>query len=170
MSNITVTLPDGSPRELPSGSTALDLANSIGRGLAKAAVAAVVDGAETDLTRPLRDGAKVALVTDSTVLGIHGPRAQAALGDRLVSTHELPAGEEAKPIEVVSRLWSELTLDRGGTVVALGGGAVTDTAGFAAATYLRGVPWARKDLAVTANTYTHVIVNEAEVDYTKLLN
>jgi shikimate kinase/3-dehydroquinate synthase len=83
----------------------------------------------------------VALVSDSTVLGIHGRRAQAALGDRLVSTHELPCGEEAKQIDVVSRLWSELTLDRGGTVVALGGGAVTDTAGFAAATYLRGVPW-----------------------------
>lgn len=83
----------------------------------------------------------VALVTDSNVLGIHGTRVRAALGDRLVSTHELPPGEEAKQIEVVSRLWSELTLDRGGTVVALGGGAVTDTAGFAAATYLRGVPW-----------------------------
>jgi 3-dehydroquinate synthetase len=41
----------------------------------------------------------------------------------------------------VERLWSELRLDRGGTVVALGGGAATDTAGFAAATYLRGVPW-----------------------------
>jgi shikimate kinase/3-dehydroquinate synthase len=86
------------------------------------------------------DGA-VALVSDSTVLRIHGPRAQSALGDRLVSTHELPAGEEAKQIDVVSRLWSELTLDRSGTVVALGGGAVTDTAGFAAATYLRGVAW-----------------------------
>ena len=42
---------------------------------------------------------------------------------------------------MVARLWSELTLDRGGTVVALGGGALTDAAGFAAATYLRGIPW-----------------------------
>jgi shikimate kinase/3-dehydroquinate synthase len=83
----------------------------------------------------------VALVADSTVMGIHGPRAQAALGDRLVSTHELPPGEEAKQLRVVERLWSELTLDRSGTVVALGGGSATDTAGFAAATYLRGVPW-----------------------------
>jgi len=83
----------------------------------------------------------VALVADSTVMGIHGPRAQEALGDRLASTHELPPGEEAKHIRVVERLWSELTLDRGGTVVALGGGALTDVAGFAAATYLRGIPW-----------------------------
>ena len=83
----------------------------------------------------------VALVADSTVMGIHGPRAQEALGERLVSTHELPPGEQAKQVPVVERLWSELSLDRGGTVVALGGGALTDTAGFAAATYLRGVPW-----------------------------
>jgi shikimate kinase/3-dehydroquinate synthase len=83
----------------------------------------------------------VALVADTTVLGLHGSRARAALGDRLVSTHELPPGEAAKQIGVVERLWSELTLDRGGTVVALGGGSVTDTGGFAAATYLRGVQW-----------------------------
>jgi len=83
----------------------------------------------------------VALVADALVLGIYGPRAQAALGSRLVSTHELPPGEPAKQGGVVQRLWSELRLDRGGTVVALGGGCTTDVAGFAAATYLRGVPW-----------------------------
>jgi len=42
---------------------------------------------------------------------------------------------------VIERLWSEFRLDRGGTVVALGGGALTDAAGLAAAMYLRGVPW-----------------------------
>ncbi|HEX3806794.1 MAG TPA: bifunctional shikimate kinase/3-dehydroquinate synthase [Gaiellaceae bacterium] len=83
----------------------------------------------------------VALVADSTVLGIYGERARRALGERLLSTHELPSGEPAKQLAIVERLWSELTLDRGGTVVALGGGALTDAAGFAAATYLRGVPW-----------------------------
>jgi 3-dehydroquinate synthetase len=86
------------------------------------------------------DGA-VALVGDTTVLGIHGQRAQEALGERLVSTHELPPGEPAKQAHVLQRLWSELTLDRAGTVVALGGGALTDVAGYAAATYLRGVAW-----------------------------
>ncbi len=83
----------------------------------------------------------VALVADETVMGIYGPRARQALGDRLTTVHELPSGEAAKHVGVVERLWSELTLDRGGTVVALGGGSVTDTAGFAAATYLRGVAW-----------------------------
>jgi 3-dehydroquinate synthetase len=83
----------------------------------------------------------VALVADTTVMGIYGPAAQTALGDRLASTHELPSGEAAKQLPVLERLWSELRLDRAGTIVALGGGATTDVAGFAAATYLRGVPW-----------------------------
>jgi 3-dehydroquinate synthetase len=83
----------------------------------------------------------VALVADSTVMGIYGPAAQTALGDRLQSEHELPAGEAAKQLRVIERLWSELRLDRGGTIVALGGGALTDAAGLAAAMYLRGIPW-----------------------------
>jgi threonyl-tRNA synthetase len=71
MSNITISLPDGSNRELPAESTALDLAASIGSGLRKAAVAAVVDGAEVDLTVPLADGSEVAIVTSSTDEGRH---------------------------------------------------------------------------------------------------
>src|SRR5438309_9536967 len=63
MADITVTLPDGSSRSLPQGSTAADLASSIGRGLAKAAVAATVDGREVDLGSPLPDGANVSVVT-----------------------------------------------------------------------------------------------------------
>jgi shikimate kinase/3-dehydroquinate synthase len=82
-----------------------------------------------------------ALVTDPHVAGIHGAAAQLALGGRLASTHEVPAGEAAKQAAVVERLWRELRLDRRGTLVALGGGCVTDAAGFAAATYLRGVDW-----------------------------
>src|SRR5207247_1582998 len=82
----------------------------------------------------------VALVTDPHVAGIHGAAAQLALGERLATTHQVPAGEESKTTAVVERLWSELHLDRGGTLVALGGGCVTDVAGFAAATYLRGIP------------------------------
>ncbi|MBV8236833.1 MAG: TGS domain-containing protein, partial [Acidimicrobiia bacterium] len=66
MAEITVTLPDGSARSLPAGSTAADLASSIGKGLAKAAVAATVDGREVDLGSPLPDGATVAVVTDNT--------------------------------------------------------------------------------------------------------
>ncbi|HEY7946744.1 MAG TPA: threonine--tRNA ligase [Acidimicrobiales bacterium] len=60
---MTVRLPDGSTKELPAGTTALGLASSIGKRLAAAAVAAVVDGAEVDLDTVLSDGAEVAVVT-----------------------------------------------------------------------------------------------------------
>jgi len=71
MSTLSVTLPDGSSRELAQGATALDLAKSIGSGLAKAAVAAVVDGVETDLTASLSDGQEVAIITANTDEGRH---------------------------------------------------------------------------------------------------
>jgi shikimate kinase/3-dehydroquinate synthase len=83
----------------------------------------------------------VELVADGHVAGIHGMEAQLALGPRLRETHELRPGEEAKQLAAVERLWRALRLDRDGTLVAFGGGCTTDAAGFAAATYLRGVPW-----------------------------
>ena len=83
----------------------------------------------------------VALVSDPRVQGIYGADAQMALGSRLASTYELPAGEQAKTVAEAERLWNELRLDRRGTVAALGGGCTMDTAGFVAATYLRGVDW-----------------------------
>jgi shikimate kinase/3-dehydroquinate synthase len=83
----------------------------------------------------------VALVSDHNVAGIHGMDAQLALGVRLAEVHELPAGEEAKTLAAVDRLWQYLRLDRTGTIVALGGGCTTDAAGYAAAAYLRGIAW-----------------------------
>lgn len=81
------------------------------------------------------------LVVDEHVAGIHGVRAQVALGARDVAIHEVPAGEAAKAAVVLERLWSALRIGRDGGIVALGGGSTTDIAGFAAATYMRGVPW-----------------------------
>ncbi|MFT4658712.1 MAG: threonyl-tRNA synthetase [Candidatus Aldehydirespiratoraceae bacterium] len=68
---ITVALPDGSERELPESSTPLDLAASIGSGLKKAAVAATVNGTDTDLTIELADGDLVAIITNNTDEGRH---------------------------------------------------------------------------------------------------
>ncbi|HEX2450696.1 MAG TPA: threonine--tRNA ligase [Gemmatimonadales bacterium] len=61
---IRVTLPDGSIRELNRGSTARQVAESIGPGLARAAVAAWVNDAVWDLDRPIEDDARVAILTD----------------------------------------------------------------------------------------------------------
>ena len=55
--------------------------------------------------------------------------------------HALRGGEDAKSLGAVERLWRELRLGRDGTIVAFGGGCTTDSAGFAAATYLRGIRW-----------------------------
>src|SRR5262245_52440706 len=64
MSDITVTLPDGSSRLVPAGSTPADVARLISPGLAKAALAAFVDGHPVDLTYPITADAQVRLVTD----------------------------------------------------------------------------------------------------------
>ena len=64
-----VSLPDGSTRDLPDGSTAADLAASVGRGLAKAAVAAVVNGSQADLAAPLHEGDEVSILTSSSEEG-----------------------------------------------------------------------------------------------------
>jgi shikimate kinase/3-dehydroquinate synthase len=85
--------------------------------------------------------APVALVTDPHVGGIYGAVAQLALGERLASVHEIPAGEPAKTVAVAERLWRELRLPRDGVLAVLGGGCVTDVGGFVALTYLRGIPW-----------------------------
>ncbi|PYR77122.1 MAG: threonine--tRNA ligase [Acidobacteria bacterium] len=63
MNHISVTLPDGSSRQVPSGSTPGDVAAAISPRLAKAALAAVVDGRLVDLTFPLRQDASVRIVT-----------------------------------------------------------------------------------------------------------
>ena len=68
---IKVRLPDDSVRELPAGATGLDLAQSIGKRLAQAAVATVVNGVETDLGVALADGAQVSIVTSDSDAGRH---------------------------------------------------------------------------------------------------
>jgi threonyl-tRNA synthetase len=70
-SEITISLPDGSVTTLPSNSTGLDLAASIGRRLAEAAVAIVVDGTLLDLTTPLHDEAVVRVITGDSEEGRH---------------------------------------------------------------------------------------------------
>ena len=60
---LKIRLPDGSVREMPRGSTPADIAAAIGPGLAKAALAARVDGEVRDIMRPLERDADVSLIT-----------------------------------------------------------------------------------------------------------
>jgi threonyl-tRNA synthetase len=66
---VTVRLPDGSTKEFEPGTTAYQLAESIGPRLAKAAIAAAFDGREVDLESPLEDGASVSVVTAESDAG-----------------------------------------------------------------------------------------------------
>lgn len=108
-------------------------------------VGAGVTGALSELARG-RDC--VALVSCARVLATpFGSRAARALerGGNLALVHSLPDAERGKTLAVLERAASRL-LRAGATrrslVVALGGGAVTDAAGFLAATFMRGVAWA----------------------------
>lgn len=94
--------------------------------------------------REIPRGASVCLVSEPRAYRAAGRKILSALKGRRVSTFLLPSGEKAKTWEAVSQVLSHLLqsgLRRDGWLVAVGGGAVTDAAGFAAAIYLRGIPW-----------------------------
>ena len=67
---MNITLPDGSIRELDLGSTGLDLATSIGPGLAKAAIAVTVNGVQRDLSDPINEDSSVSIITIDSDEGI----------------------------------------------------------------------------------------------------
>jgi threonyl-tRNA synthetase len=71
MAELTITLPDGSTRNLPVGATGADLAADIGPGLAKAALVVTVDGDARDLDQVLPDGSTVSIITADSDDGLH---------------------------------------------------------------------------------------------------
>jgi 3-dehydroquinate synthase len=107
----------------------------IGRGL--------LDRLE-ELLPPLPGATAAAVVCPAALAGT-ADRAAGALARRGLAVHllEVPDGEDAKRLAVVESLYQRLAAipaRRADPVVAVGGGATTDAAGFAAATWLRGVP------------------------------
>ena len=71
MADISVLLPDGSPRTVPEGATLADVAASIGSRLAKAALAGTIDGEEVDLGTSVTEGATVSVITADSDAGRH---------------------------------------------------------------------------------------------------
>ena len=67
---MNITLPDKSVKDLPIGSTGLDLAESIGPGLAKAAIAVVVNGIQKDLSDPIKEDSEVSIITITSNEGL----------------------------------------------------------------------------------------------------
>ncbi len=87
-----------------------------------------------------------ALITDSNLKSIHGEKLLELLNHQDVKTHliTIPAGEESKSREMKAQIEDEMFshgLGRTSGVIAMGGGVVTDIAGFVASTYCRGIPF-----------------------------
>ncbi len=83
---------------------------------------------------------RVAVITNETIAPLHGEALVSALPDAFLVT--MPDGEQYKNMTTVTEMCRELArcgLDRGSTVIALGGGVVGDTAGYVAASYMRGI-------------------------------
>lgn len=115
----------------------------------------VGSGARHELPRVISELApsQIAVVTDATVHGLHRSAIEAELGPRPARWVVLPAGEASKSLAVLERIYDELAaarLERDGLVLALGGGVVGDVAGFAAATWLRGVRFVQLPTTVEA--------------------
>ena len=89
-------------------------------------------------------GKKVLIVTDETVANLYLEQVSVALAchAQQVFSHVLPCGEEAKSIEHLQSIYDTLLTHQFGRqdcILALGGGVVSDVAGFAASTYMRGM-------------------------------
>lgn len=87
-------------------------------------------------------GKNVLVVSNETVAPLYLDRTLAMLSGKHVETCILPDGEEHKNMETLNTIYDVLLgskLDRNSTIIALGGGVIGDMAGFAAASYQRGV-------------------------------
>lgn len=105
--------------------------------------------------RALGVGSRTVLVTDADVMRLHGASVTKGLeaAGFTVTVLEVPPGEGAKTLAVAERCWDRLLaagVDRTSTVLALGGGAVGDLAGFVAASYMRGVNFVQLPTTVLA--------------------
>ena len=125
---VVVSIPDEVPYDVRIGAQVLDdLGNSLKR-----------------IPR-VANASRVVIVSDTNVAPLYLAAAKESLARSGFRTSDIvvPAGEDAKSVEVLGEVWealASLKLSRDGAIVALGGGVVGDLAGFAAATYLRGVP------------------------------
>ncbi|MFZ5353921.1 MAG: 3-dehydroquinate synthase [Bacillota bacterium] len=89
---------------------------------------------------------KLIIITDSNVEELYYESASRSFSKAgyLCSRFSIPAGERSKSLDTLTSIYdflSEAEADRGCMIAALGGGVVGDIAGFAAATYMRGIPY-----------------------------
>jgi len=113
------------------------------------------------ILEPYAPNTVVGLVTDAHVAALYGDAVAKSiqdLGFRCV-THILPPGEEHKrlsAVEAICGTFLEGSLDRSSLVVALGGGVVGDITGFAAASFMRGIPFVQIPTTIVAQVDSSV--------------
>ena len=134
-------LVDGSTRQDSAGTTLLRAETPIGRLVIGVGIAADALSAELETLAARR----AVIVSEPGAWAAAGPAIEAGLRERGwgIELVLLPEGEAAKQLSVVETAASRLAtlrVERSEPLVAVGGGALGDTAGFLAATYLRGVP------------------------------
>ena len=117
--------------------------------------------ASADSWTGLPRAADAVIVSNDTVFALHGAALAAAIAPlhRRVTQVLLPDGEEFKDWHALQRIYDHLLghgCDRKTLVYALGGGVVGDIAGFAAATYMRGVPFVQVPTTVLAQVDSSV--------------
>jgi len=103
----------------------------------------------------------VAIITNPTVAALYADVVRSSLVEagNVVTVIEIPDGEEYKNSETLNCVYDQLIdagIDRYSFIVALGGGVVGDLAGFAAATYLRGIPFVQVPTTLLAQVDSSV--------------
>jgi 3-dehydroquinate synthase len=116
------------------------------RAQSRVRIAAGALDALGSFTRTTTASTRVALISDERVAALYAARALRSLRASRLSAELVVVrhGERSKRTATLERMWNELaalSLPRSGAVVALGGGVIGDLAGFAAASWLRGVLW-----------------------------
>jgi 3-dehydroquinate synthase len=124
--------------------------------------------------RELRVGSRAVVMTDAGILRAHGAAVVAGLeaAGLSVTVLEVPEGEAAKTLAVAEHCWDRLLAagaDRTSTILALGGGAVGDLAGFVAATYMRGANFVPLPTTVLAQVDAS-IGGKTAIDHPKAKN
>jgi 3-dehydroquinate synthase len=124
--------------------------------------------------RELRVGSRAVVMTDAAILRAHGAAVVGGLeaAGLSVTVLEVPEGEAAKTLAVAEHCWDRLLAagaDRTSTILALGGGAVGDLAGFVAATYMRGANFVPLPTTVLAQVDAS-IGGKTAIDHPKAKN
>lgn len=98
------------------------------------------------LCEKVHSPSKICIITEKDIYDLYGKTVQTSLEQRGYAVYQifLPGGEETKRANILSQIWEELAekeFSRSDMLLALGGGIIGDITGFAAATYLRGIPF-----------------------------